>query len=76
MIISRVKQLMEEREMTYQDLVAKTGLSTDTVARIRNDHIRECRLYTLEIVATALGVTTKDLYDELDSREASVKPVV
>lgn len=57
--------------MTYQDLVTKTGLSRDTVARIRNDHIRECRLYTLELVAGALGVTTKDLYEEVDSRAHS-----
>ena len=69
MIRSRVKLLMEEKEMTYQDLVLKTGLSSDTIARIRNDHICECRLYTLEIVAAALGVTTKDLYEEVGGRK-------
>ena len=63
---------MEEHEMTYQDIMAKTGLSSDTIARLRNDHIRECRLYTLEIVAAALEVTTKDLYEEVDSNELPV----
>lgn len=66
---------MEEQDMTYQDLVLKTGLSSDTIARMRNDHIRECRLYTLEVVATALGVTTKDLYEEVDSRKYSEQEV-
>lgn len=64
MIVSRVKTLMREKRITYQEIIKLTGISGDTVARCRSERIKECSLATLEIIAGALGVRTKDLYDE------------
>lgn len=64
MIRSNVKNLMEKYGVPYAELEKKTGLSSQTITRARGDMISECRLSTLETIAKALGVTTKDLYDE------------
>lgn len=65
MIISKIDQIMKEKKVTSRDIVQRTHLSMDTLARARNENIRKCRLYTLELIAEFLGVNTKDLYDEI-----------
>ena len=64
MISSNVKDIMEDKGITYIELERRTGLSNHTITRARSDSIRECRLYTLEAIAKALGVRTYDLYDD------------
>ncbi|MCD7982755.1 MAG: helix-turn-helix transcriptional regulator [Desulfovibrio sp.] len=64
MIKSNLKEIMERLDVTYKQLEEKTGVSSQTITRARGEMISECRLSTLETIAKALGVTTKDLYDE------------
>ncbi len=66
MIKSRVKELMEQKGITYVMLESQTGLSNQTITRARNEFINECRISTLEAIAKALGVKVKDLFDEED----------
>ena len=64
MIKSNLKEIMERLDVTYKQLDEKTGVSSQTITRARGEMISECRLSTLETIAKALGVSTKDLYDE------------
>lgn len=64
MITSNVKKIMADKKMTIRALVALSGLSDKTVLRTRNEHIVECRLYTLQTVARHLGCKVKDLFTE------------
>ena len=64
MIKSNLKEIMERLDVTYKQLEEITGVSSQTITRARGDMISECRLSTLEVIAKALGVATKDLYDE------------
>lgn len=64
MLKSNLKEIMERLNVTYKQLEEKTGISSQTITRARGDMISECRLSTLETIAKALGVSTKDLYDE------------
>lgn len=60
-ITSNVKNLMKKRKITCQELMAKAELSSQTVANARGPRIRECRIYTLEKIASVLGVRVRDL---------------
>ena len=64
MIKSNLKEIMERLDVTYKQLEEKTGVSSQTITRARGEMISECRLSTLETIAKAVGVSTKDLYDE------------
>jgi len=66
MITSKVKNTMEEKGMTVRGLAEKTGLALETIMRARGDMIGRCTLETLATIAGALGVRTKDLYEEVD----------
>ncbi len=74
MIVSRIDQIMKEKNVTSRDIAQRTHLSIDTVARARNENIRKCRLYTLELIAEFLGVKTKDLYDEIPDAHIGPTP--
>lgn len=69
MIKSNLKEIMERLDITYKQLEEKTGISSQTITRARGEMISECRLSTLETIAKALGVTTKDLYDEENEKK-------
>lgn len=69
MLKSNLKEIMERLNVTYKQLEEKTGVSSQTITRARGDMISECRLSTLETIAKALGVTTKDLYDEENQKK-------
>ena len=64
MVKSKVKELMEEKGVTYVMLEKATGFSSQTITRARGEMIRECRLSTLEAIANALGVKICDLFDQ------------
>lgn len=65
MFISNLGRIAKEKGMTARDIIAITGLSPTTLTKARQDEgIAECRLSTLARIAKALGVTTKELYDE------------
>lgn len=66
-IKSNVRELMEDKGITYVQLEQLTGLSNQTIARARGELIRECKLSTLELIAKGLNVYLKELfYDESD----------
>ena len=64
MISSNIKMMMKDQGITIRGLMGRTGLSNETILRSRSEKIRLCRLETLETIAAALGVRTKDLYEE------------
>ena len=64
MLKSKVRQVMGEKGVTVREVVEKTGLAKETVNRARGPLVARCTLETLAIIATALGVKTKDLYEE------------
>lgn len=67
---SNIKKLMKEKKITMQLLSDQQGLSSATINRARQDEgIAECRLSTLGRIADALGVPTKQLYDEEGEEE-------
>ncbi len=64
MIVSNVKKLMEDKNITIRAMMAGTGLSDKTILRARGGQINQCRLYTLETIAQFLGCAVKDLFSE------------
>ena len=67
MIVSNLKILMKEKNVTVRALQDQTGRALETLQRARGPLIRECRLSTLEAIAGALDVKVKDLFDEVES---------
>jgi DNA-binding Xre family transcriptional regulator len=63
MVVSKVKQVMEERGATLRGMATKSGLSDATILRARRN-ILECRLSTLQTIADCLECGIKDLFDE------------
>lgn len=63
-IKSKVTERMREKGATVHGLAELTGLSSQTVLRARSEKIRLCRLDTLATIAAALGIRTKDLFEE------------
>jgi DNA-binding Xre family transcriptional regulator len=63
-ITSKVKPIMTEKNVTVAGMMTLTGLSNETVMRARDQRIESCSLRTLATIAGALGVRTKDLYEE------------
>ncbi|MDZ7759946.1 MAG: helix-turn-helix transcriptional regulator [Desulfovermiculus sp.] len=62
---SHVKKVMEQKGVTLRRLEEDSGLSHVTILSARSDEkILKCQLGTLAKMAAALGVSTKDLYDE------------
>ena len=64
MIISNVKKMMEDKNITIRQMMSGTGLSDKTILRARCAQINQCRLYTLESIAEFLGCKVKDLFSE------------
>ena len=67
MIQNNVKSIMEQKKIAYAMLERATGLSSQTITRARGVRIREISLDTLEMIARALSVSIKDLFDEDDN---------
>ena len=63
---SRLPELMKSKGVTIYGLMDQTGLSKETITRARDKRIRHCSLVTLNLIASALGVKTADLYCESD----------
>ena len=64
MISSNIKEIMEDKGVTYVELERRTGLTNLTITRARSEMIRECKLSTLESIARALGVRIYDLFED------------
>jgi len=59
---SKIKQVMAEKKMRYQDL-KDLGFSSATIANAVKD-ISRCKMETLERLAKALDCKVADLYEE------------
>ena len=67
---SNIKKIMRQKKITMRELEEKTGMSSSTINKARQDDgISECRLSTLGRIGAALGVKTKRLYYETDGPE-------
>lgn len=66
-LVSNVKKIMKEKGVMGKVLQEITGISDVTIAKVRTDDgIEECRIQTLMRIAEALGVSVKDLFDEVE----------
>lgn len=60
----KVAEMRQKRNLTQDQLAAKTGLSLDTIGAIEQGR-RWARLTTLHKLAKGLGVTTDELFKGL-----------
>jgi DNA-binding Xre family transcriptional regulator len=63
-IKSKVQGFMEAQDLTVRKFAEMTGLSLQTIMRARDARIGTCTLNTLTVLASALGVRVKDLFEE------------
>ncbi|WP_316897524.1 helix-turn-helix transcriptional regulator [Pseudodesulfovibrio indicus] len=63
-MISKVKELMDEKGISIRKMVQETGLSSGTLHRARGELIEKCTLNTLERIADVLRVRVKDLFSQ------------
>jgi len=64
MVVSKIKYLMEQQEISVRKMCDLTGLSLQTVVRARDARISTCTVGVLETIARALGCQVKDLFEE------------
>ena len=64
MVKLRVKEVLEERDISMGKLFRMSDVSFSTVRRMCNDTSYSPSLETLEKVARSLGVKISDLYQE------------
>lgn len=70
MVKSNVKQLMKAKNEKIRQLVERIDISRQTLMRARDDAtVGSCSVDTLYKIAVALGVSVKDLFDELPLEE-------
>lgn len=70
MVKSNVKQLMKEKGERIRQFVDRIDISRQTLMRARDDAtVGSCSVDTLCKIAVALGVSVKDLFDELPVEE-------
>lgn len=64
MIVTNIKKIMEAQSITVRELARRTGLSSESIMRARDQRIESCSLKTLATIAAALGCRVKDLFEE------------
>ena len=60
----KLKEIMEEKGVTVRQLAEMAGVSIQTIMRARGPEIDTCTVAVLESIASALGVSVKDLFEE------------
>ena len=65
MNISRVRFFRKQKGLSQKELADLCGLSVKGITSAENN-IDNVNMATLKAIAKALGVKTKDLYEELD----------
>ncbi len=71
MFRSRLKELMEQKELTAAQVAAASGLCLDTIKVLCHDLVSgSTRLSTLERLADALGISVCELVEHTFSRPA------
>ena len=66
---SKLPNLMAKQNMTIRDLVKKTGVSSATIQKARDNRIEQCRMGSLKKIAEALGVKVQDLFEEVNNEQ-------
>ncbi len=65
MIRSRIDDLLWQKRLRVAELIKRSGLAPETIYRARKDEtLPSCSIRTLEIIARALDVKVKDLFEE------------
>lgn len=73
-IISKVKEIMGREGLTMRDLKEKTGLSPVIIMNACSERILYCGLNILQQIASAMNVSIKELFEEIDlSKGAELK---
>jgi DNA-binding Xre family transcriptional regulator len=66
MIRSRINYILLDKKMKVGTLIEQTGLAKETILRARKDEtFPSCSIRTLDIIARALDVKVKDLFEEV-----------
>jgi len=60
--VSRLPDIMSEQGVTVGQLIELTGLSKQTIIRLRREQILTAKFETLQKVAQTLGVRVDDLF--------------
>ncbi|RIX54148.1 XRE family transcriptional regulator [Paenibacillus nanensis] len=61
----KLKIWMAKREMTAGQLAEATGISLQTISKLRNGKIKKPQRLTAELIASELGIDTRDIWPSL-----------
>ena len=61
-ILSKLNDIMSEKQITYEELQYKSKVAPDTIARAKDARIATCKLMTLEKLAKALDVDISAIF--------------
>lgn len=64
MVVSNIRQIMENKKISVRRMMEVTGLANETVLRARRAQIVQCKLETLVSIAKCLECRVKDLFEE------------
>ena len=67
MVRIRLKEVLQEKNISMSKLSRMSDISFSTISRIINDKNYSPTLATLERIARALDVSISDLYEETDT---------
>lgn len=65
-----IRRLMRERGMRQEDLAKATGIHRPNISRLLTNPAANPQLSMIESIATALGVTVSDLFEEISEKVA------
>ncbi len=72
MIKLKVKDILQDRDMSMSKLSRLSDVSFSTISRICNDPLYSPTLNTLERIAVALGVAISNLYEEIPDNKRNI----
>lgn len=70
LLSQNVRRICKERKLQLKDLAANMGIDPAALTRALSGN---CRLDTMQKIATALGVSMKSLFEPLDDVEGYIR---
>jgi transcriptional regulator with XRE-family HTH domain len=64
----KIKELAQKQGMSQEALAIKSGVKMRTIQRLWQNKIRRAELRTMIVIADALGVDVRELYEAEDAR--------
>lgn len=58
----RIKEIRKQKNMSQEELAAKSGVSRTTISALENDSSKETMMSTLKKIAIALDVTMEQIF--------------